>query len=122
MSEPEDDERRERPTPLEYGRAEPPSKMVVQAILGCIAAVAIVGVCAFGSGFLGFAIGYGDQGHPGIAWLVFLGLNALGIGSVIYFARRNQHRPDRRGIAIGLWIGLGIGLLGAGLCFGVGMG
>jgi hypothetical protein len=88
----------------------------VQAILGCIAAVAIIGVCAFGSGFLGFSIGYGDQGHPGIGWLVFLALNVIGIGSVIYFAIRNQRRPDRRGIAIGLW--MGIGLLVVGLCFG----
>jgi drug/metabolite transporter (DMT)-like permease len=122
MSEPDHREGSDQPTPLEYGRPEPSKKMVVQAILGCIAAVAIIGVCGFASGFMGFAIGYGDQGHPGIGWLAFFGLNAAAIGSVIYFALRNQKRPERRGVALGLWIGLGIGLLAVGLCFGVGMG
>jgi peptidoglycan/LPS O-acetylase OafA/YrhL len=122
MTEPEDRGGREQPNPLDYGHGEPSRKVVVQAILGCIAAAAIVAVCAFASGFFGFAFGYGDQGHPAVAWIVFFAINALGIGSVIFFAVRNQRRPDRRGVALGLWIGLAIGLLAAGLCFGVGMG
>ena len=120
MTEPNRSQPHDQPAPLNYAGPEPSKRMAVQAILGCIAAVAIIGVCGFASGFLAFAIGYGDQGHPAIGWLAFFGLNAAAIGSVIFFAVRNQRQPNRRGIALGLWIGLGLGLLAVGLCFGMG--
>ncbi len=113
------DTRPSRPPELQYESAPmiPAGKMLGQMFFGCFITVAIICVAAFISGYLAFAIGYGDDGNStlsvivfAIIWLATLALIGLMLG-------RTRRDVKRRGLHLGLWIGAGLGFLTAGICF-----
>ncbi len=101
----------ETPPPSEVPRA----KLVRDAIAGWLAAVITVGIAAFAAGYGGFMVGYSDHGARGAVVSATIGLTAMGL--VVGAALKARRDPRRRGFQMGLWVGLGCGLLMAGLCF-----
>src|SRR5437762_8828112 len=105
--------------PLDYHKPDPSeNRMAIQALTGCAVAATIVGGCAFLAGFAGFTTGYANQASPWRALPVVGAIIVTGIGAVVFWAIRAGRNQRWRGFAMGLWIGLGVGLLGAGICFG----
>jgi hypothetical protein len=78
-----------------------------QAIGGCALACAIM----FVDVFIGISVAIRSGG-----WVIALCI-LLGAGSITAIAMKVQRNPSRRGLAIGLWIGLGVSLLLTGICF-----
>jgi len=115
-------EDQQNPQPLDYHKPdESERRMGVQTFIGCVVAALIVGGAAFLAGFAGFMTAYGNQANAWPAVAVFCAIILTGIGIVVFWAIRARRNPGWRGLALGLWIGLGIGLLGAGICFGAGI-
>lgn len=71
--------------------------------------------------FFGILASIGPQRNtaPGnaVPFIVIVGVGVVGINLFAFLAYRN---PQRRGLAIGLWIGFGVGVLIEGACFGLG--
>ena len=104
--------------PLDYrAPSQQPPISTLQLLAGCFAAAATIGIAAFLAGFLSFGIGYGDEGQPAVAMIVLAAIMCVAIGVIVMGALRARRHPQRRGMQIGLWLGLGVGLLIAGLCF-----
>jgi len=115
-------EQQQNPEPLDYHKPDPSEqRMAIQALIGCIVGALIVGGCAFAAGFSGFLTTYAHQASPWPGLVVFCAIILTGIGAVVFWAIRARRSQRWRGFVIGLWIGLGVGLLGAGICFGVGL-
>src|SRR5687768_4407466 len=111
MSEPE--------KPLDYGTPANVRRpnVPLQVVAGCFAASALIGIAAFVAGYVSFALGYGDEGRPALAMIAFILIIGAAVVVVVIGAIRARRDPRRRGVQIGLWLGLGVGLLIAGLCF-----
>ena len=116
-----DDPEQPAQQPLDYANPRhaelPPSKLIQQGIIGWLGAVMVIGITAFAAGYVGFALGYANQDHPAAGVLAVIGIGLAGVGAVVAAALRVRRDPRRRGLHAGLWIGLGCGLLMAGLCF-----
>jgi hypothetical protein len=104
----QDDSQRHEPPPLDY-RAREADRIDVsgrQALGGCALACVVM--------FITFIFGI-DLAIKSRGWFIAPVLIAAVI--MAFFAIKAQRMPDRRGLAIGLWIGLGISVLLSGLCF-----
>lgn len=110
----------DKPT-LDY---EPPSpiavsapRMVWQCFLGFFAAIFVLTFTEA----LAIGILMSIEADAGRTAATVAGITlALAVLSALAFlAIRYQRRPDQRGLGIGIWLGLGVFMLLAGLCFGV---
>ena len=93
------------PAPLSYAAPTTvsPRLMVAQ----CIVAAMVSAAAVVGAGFaLMWAGGFGIFGGPVLAAAV-----------LIVAAVRFRRLPHRRGLAAGIWIGLGVGALTQGVCW-----
>jgi hypothetical protein len=98
-----------RPPPLDY-RAREADQIEVsvrQAAGGCVLACAIL--------FAAFLVGIAMAARGAIGAPVLL--VAIAAIVVVGLAVQSQRNPARRGLAIGIWIGLGVALLIDGICF-----
>ena len=110
------------PPPLDYygggGQEMSPGRLILEGFLGWLIGAGLIGAAVIISGFLAFGSAYGNDGIQSPWNLVIGGILLLAIGLVVLFALLARRSPRRKGFEIGLWIGLGCGLLHAGLCFG----
>ena len=95
-----------RPPADEPGRLSPP----------IVCAIAIgTGLVVFGIVFLALALSFGGRGLRGLP----LVLIPAALAALVVCAVRLREGKRGRSVAMGIWIGIGIGLLAEGICFGV---
>lgn len=83
-------------------------------------AVIVVGA-TFGFFLYAFGVSEGGGGGSGTVGTVGIVLALLVLGLPNVLAYRAYRSPDGRHLALGIWIGLGVGLLIEGACFGIAM-
>ena len=107
----------ELPPPLEY--ASPQSdrlsagRMVLQAVIGCTLTCGLL----VGAVFFGLLFGITGSGSTTYATIAIIAGVAL-LAGFVTLAIRARRDPNRRGWAMGIWIGIGLAALLEGICFG----
>lgn len=84
--------------------------LVLQAIVACGLTCGVV----IGGVFFAVMLAWGRGAN--VLWL-FAAAGLPLLGFAVYIALRTGKRPDRRGWAIGIWLGFGLAGLFEGLCF-----
>ena len=97
-------------SPADDGFADYFGQAIVAAGLTILAVVGIVFIFILATLSL-----HGEQAAVSTPIALGGGLAALGLSN--WFAYRSYRNPRRRGIGLGIWIGLGVGLLIEGVCF-----
>ena len=109
MSEPPD---RKNVLPYEY---KPPYRqglaIGVNAVMGAIITIMLIGCGVFAAGFAAMTM---QSNADSYAVLAVAGM--IIVATTIFIASRFHRIPNKRGWAIGIYIGLGIGCLLLGLC------
>jgi hypothetical protein len=99
--------------PLEYRASSDEQRggpIVAQAITNCVLVglQIVVSVVVVGLGFV----------VAPAAGLGALTVCLFWLGLVIRYATKHAHDPEKRGWVIGIWLGIGVGVLVEGICFG----
>src|SRR4051794_18236464 len=103
-----------RPAPAAVLAYRVPAEDVKPVRASVITPVAvIVGMMLFGSVPLSLAFAYGSQW----TWLVFT-IPALLLGFIIAAVLLHR-RGTSKSLVLGIWLGIGLALLGQGLCWGI---
>ena len=105
------------PPQLDYRNPDDESSAVAiltQAGLGCMLTCGLVVGTVFGVLMLMAAR---STEYDPVSWLIAFVIGGGVLGGLVTLAIRAHRNPARRGWAIGIWLGLGIGCLIMGLCF-----
>ena len=93
------------------------NKMLSQAIGVAVPTTAALVALVAGVAFLGFAFTYGHSENESTFIVITTLFGLLLLGFLAWISARLYRNPQRRGLAMGLWIGVGLTILIEGTCF-----
>jgi hypothetical protein len=104
------------PSPLEYASPQEGqlsgARMAFQAVLSCAL------TCGLLMGTVFFGLLFGLAGRNGATYATLAIVAGIGIlAGFVAIAIAFQRQPRRRGLALGIWLGIGMAALLEGLCF-----
>jgi hypothetical protein len=104
------------PPPLQYASPREDQlsggRMALQAVLGCTLTCGLL----MGAVFFGILFGITGRGSTMFATIAVVAGIAL-LAGFVALAIRFRRQPLRRGLSMGIWLGIGLAALLEGICF-----